>query len=422
MNSISSSTGREKHILIIGSYFLPRASANGVCLHNIVKEYIKEGHNVYYIAPKEPNQKEYEIIDGIHIYRVKQSWFTAFHEKYSNGGKIAKAFDKVMHLLRNIFLIPYYPNVAPVRSKKVYAIARKIVNEKNIDIVIASYVPYEAIYTALHLKRKFGSKLFCVSYYLDYLCGHRYTSFARHVYEHSCAHSLKKDFRFLDRVIIPLTSRNEFEKQYGVHANVRFSELPVYVKGTSSLLKYSPFEKETINLVFIGSLNTWNRSPERLLKLLKSVSQKIPNIRLHIWGDVTNTKGILDRYHAFVEYHGYTESKYIPTILQNADWVVNISNKRDFHLVPSKIFQLFASGKPILNYVFDRNDVSLPYFERYENTYWVYDDEANSEVTVTKLAEALQKKWLPLNVDELYRGNMPEVVAEKILRGFDKKE
>ena len=96
--------------------------------------------------------------------------------------------------------------------------------------------------------------------------------------------------------------------------------------------------------------------------------------------------------------------------------------KRDFHLVPSKIFQLFASGKPILNYVFDRNDVSLPYFERYENTYWVYDDEANSEVTVTKLAEALQKKWLPLNVDELYRGNMPEVVAEKILRGFDKKE
>ena len=161
-----------------------------------------------------------------------------------------------------------------------------------------------------------------------------------------------------------------------------------------------PFDCDKLNLAFIGSLNTWNRSPERLLKLLKSVSEKIPNIKLHVWGDVTNTKDILDQYSALVVYHGYIESKYVPTVLQNADWVVNISNERDYHLVPSKIFQLFASGKPVLNYMFNRSDVSIPYFERYENTYTVYDDQADDVVVVDALIEALKQSRPLINADE----------------------
>lgn len=413
---------RHKNILILGSSFLPRPTANGVCLINIAREYLKDGHTVFCIAAKDPDQKEYEVLDGVHIYRVERSWFASFHEKYSSGGRIRKSFEKAVHLIRNVGMIPFYPNVAPVRARKIYSLAEKIIQEKQIDTVIASYVPYEMIYAVLRLKRKFGSRLYCAAYYLDYLRVNKYSSLARVFYDRSCACAQKKDLRCLDRVGIPISCKDEFEKQYGVHENVVFLELPVYVKEAGAPMKELSFSEDTLNLAFIGSLNTWNRSPERLLKLLKVVQAKCPNLRLHIWGNINDTKEMIAQYAELAEYHGYTESRYIPTILHNADWVVNISNERDYHLVPSKIFQLFASGKPVLNYMFNRSDASIPYFERYENTYTVYDDQADDEAVVEALVKALQKQWPPVNADELFRDNMPEVVAEKILFGFNKRE
>ena len=410
---------KHKNILILGSDFLPRPSANGVCLYNIAKEYTQKGHNVFCIVAQEPGQKEYQIIEDIHIYRLKRAWFTSFYEKHANGGKLSRAFGKVVHLARNICMVPFYPNVAPLRSIKFYALAKKIVVKENIDIVIASFVPYETIYTALHLKKTFGDQLCCVTYYLDYLWENRYSSLARAFYNWACEHAQKKDIRYLDYVIIPITSKVEFESQYGIHHNVKFLELPVYVRENGIPMENLPFTHESIDLAFVGTLNTWNRSPERLLKLLLSVKNKLPNVKLHLWGDITNTKEIIAQYPALVEYHGYTESKYIPTILQSADWVVNISNKRDHHLVPSKIFQLFASGKPILNYMFNRSDVSIPYFQRYENTYWVYDDEADNEKTIDSLVEALKKQWLTVNADEQFRSNAPDVVAEEIISPYE---
>ena len=404
-----------KNILILGSDFLPRPYANGVCLCNIAREYVKKGYGVFCVVTQEPGQSEYEIIEGIHIYRLKRAWFASFHDKFSHGGKLSKTFEKTVHLLRNLCMTPFYPNVAPLRSKRLYALSKKIVIKENIDTVIASFVPYETIYSVLRLKKVFGSRLFCVSYYLDYLWENRYSSFARLYYSWCCERAQRKDLKYLDRVIIPITSKNEFESQYGVHGNVDYLELPVYEKNPGVPLENLPFDCDKLNLAFIGSLNTWNRSPERLLKLLKSVSEKIPNIKLHVWGDVTNTKDILDQYSALVVYHGYIESKYVPTVLQNADWVVNISNERDYHLVPSKIFQLFASGKPVLNYMFNRSDVSIPYFERYENTYTVYDDQADDVVVVDALIEALKQSRPLINADEEFCENMPRYVAQKII-------
>lgn len=404
-----------KNILILGSDFLPSPHANGVCLCNIAREYIQKGYSVFCIVTQEPGQLKYEVIEGIHIYRLERAWFTSFHEKYSHGGKLSKAFEKAVHLLRNLCMAPFYPNVAPLRSQRLYALSKKIVIKESIDTVIASFVPYETIYTILRLKKNFGNQLFCVSYYLDYLWENRYASLRRAYYSWCCKRAQKKDLRYLDRVIIPITSRAEFESQYGVHGNVHFLGLPVYEKSLEAPVETLLFDHNTLNLVFIGSLNTWNRSPKRLLKLLQAVSQKMPNIKLHVWGDVTNTKGILGQYPALVVYHGYTESKYIPTILQNADWVVNISNERDFHLVPSKIFQLFSSGKPILNYMFNRADVSIPYFKRYKNTYTVYDDQADDAVTLAALVETLKKKWPSVNADAEFQENTPEYVAKRII-------
>ena len=414
----------DKHmkILIIGSTLLPNSSANGVCICNIAKEFLKKGYEVYCIGTQKKNQCNFEISGGLHIYRVEEAWFSKFHDGFSNGNVAKRIFCNAVHLLRNVCLIPFHPNTNPIRSRRIYKLACKLVDEKKIDIVIGSYKPYESIYTVQHLKRKYGKRLYCISYYLDYLIESKYSSVVRNFYMKSCHRAHRKDICCLDRVLIPIAEKQQFESQYDVHSNVDYMELPVYVKEASTSVADLSYCPGMVNFAFVGSLNTWNRSPERLLKLLKAVRTKGLNLRLHIWGNINDTKEMIAQYPDLVEYHGYVESKYVSSIMQQADWVINISNKRDFHLVPSKIFQLFASGKPILNYVFDRHDASLPYFDRYENTYTVYDDQADDPSTVEALVKALQKQWPPVNADEEFRENTPEVVAEKILCGYNQKE
>lgn len=409
----------KKRILMISSDLLPNISANGVCVYNLAREYVRQGHQVYCIAAKQPSQNDYEAIDGIQIYRVKEAWFGRFQAKCMSRGKISRLWYSLIHLLRNICLIPLYPNVSPIRALQVYRLALKLVHEEHIATVIGTFRPYESIYTVLKLKQKFGERLTCISYYLDVLLQNQPMQMGRSFYERSSMRAQKNDLRMLDRVIVPSSNKRDFEKLYGKNDNVEFLEFPMYIAASAKVEMSLPFHDDAIDMAYVGTLNQQDRNPEHLLELLTAVQKYLPNVCLHIWGKAEDVQDVLMHYPQLVQYHGYVSSECVTTILQNADWVINITNKQNVNMVPSKIFQLFASGKPILNYVFDRHDVSLPYFKRYENTYWVYDDEADSDATVTKLAEALQKTWPPVNADELFRENMPEVVAGRVIGECD---
>lgn len=404
-----------KRILIIVSDLLPNTTANGVCVYNIAREYVKNGRSVYCIALREAGMKKYETIDGIHIYRVEEAWFTHFQRKCSVRGKAGKLYYKFIHLVRNICLIPLYPNVAPVRSVRIYRLVLKLVRQEKIDTVIGTFRPYESIYTVLRLKREFGEKLTCVSYYLDMLLQKKQLKIGYGFYERRSMRAQRKDIRFLDRIVVPSANKDEFEKMYGTHDNVEFVEFPVYIKGKAVSIEKLPFQKGLINLVYVGTLNREDRNPKRLLSLLSSVQKYIPNVRLHIWGNISDVKEILDSYPDVAVFHGYASSESVMAILHDADWLVNISNKCNYNMIPSKIFQLFASGKPILDYVFERKDMSLPYFERYENTCFVYDDRAEDIATIDGLVAALKRKWPLVNADEKFLENTPKVVAERIL-------
>ena len=404
-----------KKILFIVSSFLPNTTANGVCVYNLAREYIQQGLQVYCITSQAAGQKTYEMIDGIHIYRIKEAWFGRFQAKSMSRGTASKLCYKLVHVLRNICLIPLYPNVSPIRSRQVYRTALKLVETENIDTVVGSFRPYESVYTVLKLKRKFADQVTCISYYLDVLLQNRTMHLGSAYYRWRSIRAQRKDIRTLDRVLIPLANRNEFESIYGKHDNVRFLDFPMYVRKTENAKMDLPFRSGTLNLAYVGTLNLQDRNPSRLLELLAAVQSYVPNVRLHIWGNAEEVKEIIEHYNSIAQYHGYVSSECVPYILQGADWVINISNKKNSNMIPSKKFQLFASGKPILNYVFNRQDASLRYFERYANTYYVYDNQVNHQLAVAELVDAFQKKWPLVNADEVFRENTPEIVAEKII-------
>ena len=408
-----------KKILFLTSAFVPDADANGICVYNLAKEYIKRGDSVYCIAVKADDVTEYEEIEGIRIYRVKNAWFSRFLKKYGNRQGYAKWLCRIVHFLRNVCLIPIYPNTSPIRSRQVLSLAERIVEKENIDIVIGAYRPYESVYAARKLKERYGEKLKCVTVYLDLLLQRRNHSYGQKLYEYKTGRSLKKDLNSLDLVMFPVSERKSIEKQHGCK-NIRFFDFPLYVKETGDKEFDPQFDKDAINLVYVGSLDENNRNPSRIFELLSDVRSRGVNLRFHIWGNVAGVERLIEKNKDFVDYHGYIDYTYVYSLLCRADYLVSVGNKVVFDMVPSKIFQLFSTGRPVINFVTNENDVSLPYFERYDFgcNLKIYDSDADNGGI---LYDTLTANWdgQRRNADILFLENTPSRFADTVSTALD---
>ena len=140
-----------------------------------------------------------------------------------------------------------------------------------------------------------------------------------------------------------------------------------------------PFNKNDINISYIGSLSKDNRNPEPILKMIESVSILIKKrIVVHFWGSVGDTKAIIDRSRV-ADYHGNIENQYVSFIMSKSDFLLNIGNALAYDMLPSKVFGMFVTGKPIINYISHPQDVTIPYFERYNNSIDIKAFDFNQE-------------------------------------------
>lgn len=126
------------------------------------------------------------------------------------------------------------------------------------------------------------------------------------------------------------------------------------------------FDKEYINILFSGIITDEFRSPEHILKNLEPAFDKGEKIRVYFMG--TNNSAVLDRYMEKypenVLYHNQVSVDTAFATMEKADVLLNISNAVD-NLVPSKIFDYFSMGKPILNLQKIENCPAQQYFDRY---------------------------------------------------------
>jgi hypothetical protein len=132
-----------------------------------------------------------------------------------------------------------------------------------------------------------------------------------------------------------------------------------------------------LNITYIGTLYPGNREPNYFLSLCEEVSKHI-NIRVHFWGNIDKYISVIDSYE-FAEYHGLIENCYVNYIMVKSDFLLNIGNKLAYDMLPSKVFGLFATGKPIINMVTHPLDATLPFFDRYDNSLNIKEYELNSE-------------------------------------------
>ena len=405
-------------ILLLANRYGVSSSANGVCTVNIANELIELGYEVWVISDFLPNEKMEEIINNVNVIKVNAAWSKRVMkeiEDSSHNGK--KLFLSVLFTIKKIVSIIWYPNISPIRSNRVFKLACEIIDRESIGTVISFYRPYDTIKAGIKIKRKYGDSIKFVTDHLDLMMVHDNSNYLiKTIKDLKARNAIDEEFNTADRVIIPTSGRQFVENRK--YKNLYFADFPLYTEPHNRKKADFTFDNNYYNITYIGSLDYYNRNPSHLLEILKIVSEKANRrIRFHIWGYLADKKVkemIMDN--DIVDYHGFVDNIYVYDILEESDILVNISNKITSSMVPSKIFQQFKTGKPIINYAFTKDDVSLPYFEKYGNALSIFEDCDICNVAMQVFDLLRNGKCIdPCQIDKLFEMSTPEYTARCIL-------
>lgn len=365
----------KKNVLLLCGYYYSDFNANTVCAKNIACELEKQGYNAYILTYYDKEQKQ---IDK--CYDVKLDWLKRHVESLRNSkGVLNRIRFLFWSSLRRILIFPFYPFAPSTVSRKYTKRALEIINKQKIDMVIGFYKPYDPIASCMKIKKKLGNKIISVTYHLDLANEPEDRDSLIGKYKKSKAlRAFKKEKTSSDLIIAPLSESGKYPED-----NIRYVDFPLFISETGVESGFN-FDKNAINLVYVGSLDDRNRNPEYFFNVIQKVNEKSSKkVILHIWGKMASD---FDNYsNEIIQFHGIISNECVIDLLKNSDYVVNISNYITYQWIPSKIFQLFASGKPIINVVNNSKDVAVEYFRRYGCVCYIEEFKHNFDKDVEDL-------------------------------------
>ena len=197
---------------------------------------------------------------------------------------------------------------------------------------------------------------------------------------------------------------------------IKYVGFPVFIEEKTSEKCDLPFEKDVINISYIGSLSSDNRNPAYVLSLLEQAEKLlIRKVMVHFWGDMGGMKQMIENS-PVATYHGKIENRFVRYIMDNSDFLLNVDNAISYSMLPSKVFGMFATGKPIISVVAHSQDATLPYFEKYNHSVDVKEYEKSPDDAL-HLAEGIAA-MLENHISEskgLFDDFRPETICDMIL-------
>lgn len=377
--------------LLLSSSYVTLSDANAICTRNIALELINRGHNVSVISNCEKSFHEKKEISGIDVYGIQEGIHSYSLKFAQNKGVIWFYICRALWACLSIFTYP--KSFGDKRSSEIFALAEKLIVSKKITHVIAFCHPYENIIALLKLKSKFGSRIKTISYHLDLLqYPNNNNKIVYSIKRNKFLKQFRKEITLLDRILLPENCFEDFKS-----FKIIKTGFPIFDKFLDVIPSGYNFSLDTINVSYIGSFDQYNRNPQYAIKLLRELSEFIKkDVLLHIWGNAPDNDFIqLLTSFPNVLYHGRIDNKYVNDIYLKSDFILNIGNKLTYQMLPSKIFQIFATGMPIINIVYHPKDSSLKYFSEYGNIFNIkaFDSEkpikelANFMFNASKLGE-----------------------------------
>lgn len=404
-------------------------SATNKIITQIAGELVKRGHSCTVCGLAADCDASTTTENGVTMVRTDSGLATdkaqrCFDSYSASLGENARASARKSFALRH----PAYTAVLAYRYSKFYDGTRraqiygqkikKLVLSEKYDAAIISYMPFpEAMHAAKAIK---GIVPVCL-YQADPWGLHREAKWAKDADLHIQQET--ELFALADHVI----TTPALYRQYLTHQSYKpFADklTPLNFPNIrppqqSDAQSVFDFDKDSINLLFCGLLEDEYRSPELFLQTAEQLIQSGMPLKIHFLGTSTSRslEPFMKKYPQNILHHQAVSLDRAIATMEKADILLNISNTLD-NQVPSKIFDYFSLGRPVLNVQKIDNCPSREYFDRYPLGFTLSDRSPDAEAMKAFLLSAKGKSADYETVSQLFYDATLEYAAdttEKIL-------
>lgn len=184
------------------------------------------------------------------------------------------------------------------------------------------------------------------------------------------------------------------------------------------------FDSDYTNILFCGLLEDSYRPIEKLLHCLSILWDRGEKIRLYLVGDIISRQAseFLKKYPKMIFFHDRVSPGQSRTLQTKADFLLNCGNKME-NMVPSKIFEYFARGKPVIHIKNTDNCPAVPYMEKYPLSFVLDEDGGEERERLSAFLTESKGKSLAYSEGlKIFKENTPEYLAELFtqkLRGLE---
>ena len=234
----------------------------------------------------------------------------------------------------------------------------------------------------------------------------------------------------LDRIFITAVMARQLDQPgcvlAGARARTRVLEFPSLTPPPQT--EPRP-QGEWLDCLFAGSLYPTLRTPHYALALFAAMN--LPQTRLHFIGPgweqyapdtAAAARAVLGQR---LTIQGPVPPEEAAARMGQADVLLHLGNDNTTQ-VPSKLYEYFAAGKPVLALLKRRDDPAREPLARWPLACVVYEDEGTGPAVCARVAAFLRKTGrarLPWpRAAELFRANTPAAVAETLAAGLRTEE
>ena len=410
-----------KKYLFVTYHFHPNGDANSVITYNIAKELIARGAivTVLYITDRRINIKEFDGINLEPIYIPTIRYIKLLWSEFKTHPieTFSLVTQKILTYPLN-YLLGYkklsaeYFSVIKYRRK----IKKHFINKTN-DYFIATLEPIEAAIAMLQAKRQ--SDVFAL-YQMDTFWNNAIKNPNYQQNRIQCERKLAKECLFnLTTEQISQTSAEFYENEPD---KLIKSEFPMMIKPDIKKLVNNGTIKKC---VFTGTLYADIRPPENIIKIIAELKMK--DVQFDFYGlhqELIQKDPLYQQAKEYINLHGVVETKEAERVRQTADFLINIDNTC-VEQVPSKIFEYIATGKPIINFYFNKNSAILKHMEKYPlKTNIFIGKQFELSEACEKICEFISTahgKNVPYDtVERIYEENTPQYVANQLISAYNR--
>lgn len=362
-----------KNILVIVESYHHRPNPNGICMEKVVNELINRDNSVTVFTTKTIyEQCDYESIEGAEVYSFDRS----FGDKLRLVASVKKGIgEKILSVLSDFWhrfwlLISF--NKWPQRSlslwRKYLHKAKQLNVDKKFDSVVSVYMGIDEVIAGYKFKKANPECEFTV-YTLDAMSGRRYPRlFGTEVCLKSIQRWEKTVFAETDNLCIMSSHILHYQKKkYDYIRNkIRVMDIPLFVpRNSSENTSESNSDFSMFKIVYTGAALVETGNP---LFFTEHILSSVENCELHLYGRIApSIKEKLENsslYNSRLFVHGLVSAQEIQSIQQEANCLITFGSDNP-NMIPCKIFEYFATRKPVINVYYSSADSAYPYIKRY---------------------------------------------------------